>query len=200
MIHHISGNVFAVFFLRSVIAHPLLLLLIWKQFKRNKSKLLNFLFFFLFMFHFTPLITGCVPSTKSTANGKKPTTSKPKYQRYAHTTSFLATKTWNGASYCVWVRAFASYSYFVLTRDYLHCFKRASGSANERISDMGQFIFKVSDIVLHVCVCGGACASESQRERSILYSNAVCMYIELWVHPALHGTMLVCFVCVRIQV
>lgn len=35
--------------------------------------------------------------------------------------------------------------YFVLTRDYLHCFKRASGSANERASDMGQFIFKVSD-------------------------------------------------------
>ncbi|XP_030244549.1 mediator of RNA polymerase II transcription subunit 13-like isoform X3 [Drosophila navojoa] len=34
--------------------------------------------------------------------------------------------------------------YFVLTRDYLHCFKRASGSANERASDMGQFIFKVS--------------------------------------------------------
>lgn len=34
-------------------------------------------------------------------------------------------------------------SYFVLTRDYLHCFKRASGSVNERISDMGQFIFKV---------------------------------------------------------
>lgn len=34
--------------------------------------------------------------------------------------------------------------YFVLTRDYLHCFKRASGSANDRISDMGQFIFKVS--------------------------------------------------------
>ncbi|XP_073823817.1 uncharacterized protein isoform X2 [Musca autumnalis] len=33
--------------------------------------------------------------------------------------------------------------YFVLTRDYLHCFKRASGSANERASDMGQFIFKV---------------------------------------------------------
>lgn len=33
--------------------------------------------------------------------------------------------------------------YFVLTRDYLHCFKRASGSAAERISDMGQFIFKV---------------------------------------------------------
>lgn len=34
--------------------------------------------------------------------------------------------------------------YFVLTRDYLHCFKRASGSVTERISDMGQFIFKVS--------------------------------------------------------
>lgn len=34
--------------------------------------------------------------------------------------------------------------YFILTRDYLHCFKRASGSATERISDMGQFIFKVS--------------------------------------------------------
>ncbi|KAM7352298.1 uncharacterized protein ACRADG_004898 isoform 3-T7 [Cochliomyia hominivorax] len=33
--------------------------------------------------------------------------------------------------------------YFILTRDYLHCFKRASGSANERASDMGQFIFKV---------------------------------------------------------
>ncbi|XP_017075415.2 uncharacterized protein LOC108110733 isoform X2 [Drosophila eugracilis] len=33
--------------------------------------------------------------------------------------------------------------YFLLTRDYLHCFKRASGSANERASDMGQFIFKV---------------------------------------------------------
>lgn len=32
----------------------------------------------------------------------------------------------------------------MLTRDYLHCFKRASGSANERASDMGQFIFKVS--------------------------------------------------------
>lgn len=33
--------------------------------------------------------------------------------------------------------------YFVLTRDYLHCFKRASGSSNERASEMGQFIFKV---------------------------------------------------------
>lgn len=33
--------------------------------------------------------------------------------------------------------------YFVLTRDYLHCFKRATGSINERISDMGQFIFKI---------------------------------------------------------
>ncbi|XP_031633271.1 GATA zinc finger domain-containing protein 14 isoform X2 [Contarinia nasturtii] len=33
--------------------------------------------------------------------------------------------------------------YFVLTRDYLQCFKRASGSVNERISDMGQFIFKI---------------------------------------------------------
>uniref|UniRef100_A0A1I8NGH5 PH domain-containing protein n=1 Tax=Musca domestica TaxID=7370 RepID=A0A1I8NGH5_MUSDO len=37
--------------------------------------------------------------------------------------------------------------YFVLTRDYLHCFKRASGSANERASDMGQFIFKVSRLL-----------------------------------------------------
>lgn len=36
-------------------------------------------------------------------------------------------------------------SYFVLTRDYLHCFKRATGSVNERISDMGQFIFKVNN-------------------------------------------------------
>ncbi|GLH12639.1 AAEL002402-PA [Gryllus bimaculatus] len=33
--------------------------------------------------------------------------------------------------------------YFILTRDYLHCFKRATGSAENRISDMGQFIFKV---------------------------------------------------------
>ncbi|XP_055316191.1 putative uncharacterized protein DDB_G0286901 isoform X2 [Sitodiplosis mosellana] len=33
--------------------------------------------------------------------------------------------------------------YFVLTKDYLNCFKRASGSVNERISDMGQFIFKI---------------------------------------------------------
>ncbi|XP_063245124.1 uncharacterized protein LOC134546316 isoform X2 [Bacillus rossius redtenbacheri] len=33
--------------------------------------------------------------------------------------------------------------YFILTRDYLHCFKRASGSGPDRISDMGQFIFKV---------------------------------------------------------
>ncbi|XP_064553473.1 uncharacterized protein LOC135438867 isoform X2 [Drosophila montana] len=33
--------------------------------------------------------------------------------------------------------------YFVLTRDYLHCFLRASGSANERASDMGQFKFKI---------------------------------------------------------
>ncbi len=31
--------------------------------------------------------------------------------------------------------------YFILTRDYLHCFKRSSG--NEKISNMGQFIFKV---------------------------------------------------------
>lgn len=31
--------------------------------------------------------------------------------------------------------------YFILTRDYLHCFKRSSGS--EKISNMGQFIFKV---------------------------------------------------------
>ncbi|XP_065202822.1 uncharacterized protein LOC135833119 isoform X2 [Planococcus citri] len=31
--------------------------------------------------------------------------------------------------------------YFILTRDYLHCFKRSSSS--ERISNMGQFIFKV---------------------------------------------------------
>lgn len=31
----------------------------------------------------------------------------------------------------------------MLTRDYLHCFKRATGSINERISDMGQFIFKI---------------------------------------------------------
>lgn len=35
------------------------------------------------------------------------------------------------------------FRYFVLTRDYLHCFKRATGSINERISDMGQFIFKI---------------------------------------------------------
>uniref|UniRef100_A0A182XND4 PH domain-containing protein n=1 Tax=Anopheles quadriannulatus TaxID=34691 RepID=A0A182XND4_ANOQN len=34
--------------------------------------------------------------------------------------------------------------YFILTRDYLNCFKRATGSASEKISDMGQFIFKVS--------------------------------------------------------
>ncbi|XP_065090984.1 GATA zinc finger domain-containing protein 14 [Ochlerotatus camptorhynchus] len=33
--------------------------------------------------------------------------------------------------------------YFILTRDYLNCFKRASGSASEKISDMGQFIFKI---------------------------------------------------------
>lgn len=31
--------------------------------------------------------------------------------------------------------------YFILTRDYLHCFRRASG--NDRISEMGQFLFKV---------------------------------------------------------
>lgn len=31
--------------------------------------------------------------------------------------------------------------YFILTRDYLHCFRRASGA--DRISEMGQFIFKV---------------------------------------------------------
>ncbi|KAG8263714.1 hypothetical protein J6590_027647 [Homalodisca vitripennis] len=30
--------------------------------------------------------------------------------------------------------------YFILTRDYLHCFKRSSGT--DKISDMGQFIFK----------------------------------------------------------
>uniref|UniRef100_A0A182UKS6 PH domain-containing protein n=1 Tax=Anopheles melas TaxID=34690 RepID=A0A182UKS6_9DIPT len=33
--------------------------------------------------------------------------------------------------------------YFILTRDYLNCFKRATGSASEKISDMGQFIFKM---------------------------------------------------------
>lgn len=33
--------------------------------------------------------------------------------------------------------------YFILTRDYLHCFKRASGAALDRISDMGQFMFKI---------------------------------------------------------
>ncbi|XP_039449459.1 homeobox protein 2 isoform X1 [Culex pipiens pallens] len=33
--------------------------------------------------------------------------------------------------------------YFILTRDYLNCFKRSSGSASEKISDMGQFIFKI---------------------------------------------------------
>jgi hypothetical protein len=33
--------------------------------------------------------------------------------------------------------------YFILTRDYLHCFKRASGSGCGKISEMGQFIFKV---------------------------------------------------------
>ncbi|XP_053673005.1 putative uncharacterized protein DDB_G0289263 [Anopheles nili] len=33
--------------------------------------------------------------------------------------------------------------YFILTRDYLNCFKRATGSASEKISDMGQFIFKI---------------------------------------------------------
>uniref|UniRef100_A0A1B6DHZ6 PH domain-containing protein n=2 Tax=Clastoptera arizonana TaxID=38151 RepID=A0A1B6DHZ6_9HEMI len=31
--------------------------------------------------------------------------------------------------------------YFILTRDYLHCFKRSSGA--DRITEMGQFIFKV---------------------------------------------------------
>lgn len=31
--------------------------------------------------------------------------------------------------------------YFILTRDYLHCFRRASGT--DRISEMGQFLFKV---------------------------------------------------------
>ncbi|XP_054284264.1 uncharacterized protein LOC129001107 [Macrosteles quadrilineatus] len=31
--------------------------------------------------------------------------------------------------------------YFILTRDYLHCFKRSTGT--DKISDMGQFIFKV---------------------------------------------------------
>nr|CAH7760869.1 unnamed protein product [Callosobruchus chinensis] len=37
--------------------------------------------------------------------------------------------------------------YFVLTKDYLHCFRRASGA--DRISEMGQFLFKVKlvDIV-----------------------------------------------------
>ena len=46
--------------------------------------------------------------------------------------------------------------YFILTRDYLNCFKRATGSASEKISDMGQFIFKVSfwcwsgDVVLNI--------------------------------------------------
>jgi hypothetical protein len=34
--------------------------------------------------------------------------------------------------------------YFILTRDYLHCFKRASGSGSGKISEMGQFIFKVN--------------------------------------------------------
>jgi len=33
--------------------------------------------------------------------------------------------------------------YFILTRDYLHCFKRSSGSGADKISEMGQFIFKV---------------------------------------------------------
>lgn len=31
--------------------------------------------------------------------------------------------------------------YFILTRDYLHCFRRASGA--DRISEMGQFLFKI---------------------------------------------------------
>ncbi|KFB40950.1 AGAP009666-PA-like protein [Anopheles sinensis] len=35
------------------------------------------------------------------------------------------------------------FRYFILTRDYLNCFKRATGSASEKISDMGQFIFKI---------------------------------------------------------
>lgn len=31
--------------------------------------------------------------------------------------------------------------YFILTKDYLHCFRRASGT--DRISEMGQFLFKI---------------------------------------------------------
>lgn len=37
--------------------------------------------------------------------------------------------------------------YFILTRDYLHCFRRATG--HDRITEMGQFLFKIklNDVV-----------------------------------------------------
>lgn len=47
-------------------------------------------------------------------------------------------------SKCIWYNLIP-----VLTRDYLHCFKRANGLSTERISDMGQFIFKVSQSIPH---------------------------------------------------
>ena len=42
--------------------------------------------------------------------------------------------------------------YFILTRDYLHCFKRASGSGPGKISEMGQFIFKVNRSFISVLI------------------------------------------------
>lgn len=104
----------------------------------------------------------------------------------------------------IWRRLWASSScsYFVLTRDYLHCFKRASGSANERISDMGQFIFKVSDIVSGgVCVC----ARDFARKRQAARIECVCQRWSIVLYAfstsscecaALVGV----FICVRFQV
>lgn len=47
--------------------------------------------------------------------------------------------------------------FFVLTQDYLNCFRKASDSGADRISDMGPFLFKVrltwfpiSDLIPHL--------------------------------------------------
>lgn len=102
--------------------------------------------------------------------------------------------------------ASSSCSYFVLTRDYLHCFKRASGSANERISDMGQFIFKVSDIVSGgMCVCVCAWIGRGPRDSP---NQVLCVCVRdgllcstLLVHWAVSAQRsLDGFVCVQFQV
>jgi len=76
-----------------------------------------------------------------------------------------------------WLKPISSCRYFVLTRDYLHCFKIASGSANERASDMGQFIFKVS-----------GCPPKENLKKIVKDLQTQVSWKSFWVH--IHSTLI----------